>query len=350
MHRSTRRLLPLCPVVLAIAACGGGGSEDTAVQAQAPQAESASGRPGTLDVTVKQRIAAATQTAKSDTNECAAVRPFYWEIGGGSGKLAGGSVNSDTDTTVYTASTRMNLGSASKWLYAAYVVQRKGGTLGEGDIDSLTLRSGYTNLKDCYPYHTVSTCFRYEDNELFTPEHLGRFFYDGGHMQRHAAALGLGPLDRNALATEIRSQLGAEIPINYSLAMLSGGAHASSAAIAAVLRKMINGQLTIGTMLGQPAVCTNPATCPAGEALNTPTPPEESWHYSLGHWVEDDPAVGDGAFSSPGTLGFYPWINAGRSVYGIVAREVNAGNWFGSVQCGRLIRKAWQNGVSQSFE
>jgi hypothetical protein len=75
-------------------------------------------------------------------------------------------------------------------------------------------------------------------------------------------------------------------------------------------------------------------------------PPQESWQYSLGHWVESDPRVGDGAFSSPGAFGFYPWIDAGRSHYGILARVASNGAR-GSALCGRQIRKAWSTGVAQ---
>ena len=38
--------------------------------------------------------------------------------------------------------------------------------------------------------------------------------------------------------------------------------------------------------------------------------------------MEDDPAVhGDGAFSSPGAFGFYPWIDSSKSYYGIISRQ-----------------------------
>jgi hypothetical protein len=58
--------------------------------------------------------------------------------------------------------------------------------------------------------------------------------------------------------------------------------------------------------------------------------------------------VGDGAFSSPGALGFYPWIDASKRWYGILARrapgpEGNQG--YLSARCGRQIRKAWITGV-----
>jgi hypothetical protein len=98
-------------------------------------------------------------------------------------------------------------------------------------------------------------------------------------------------------------------------------------------------------------VCTNPATCP--EASYAPIPADESWHYSLGHWVEDDPLVGDGAFSSPGAFGFYPWIDASKTNYGVLARHVNVSVTgddpvaVASVMCGRNIRRAWATGTAQ---
>jgi hypothetical protein len=79
----------------------------------------------------------------------------------------------------------------------------------------------------------------------------------------------------------------------------------------------------------------------------------ESWHYSIGHWIEDDPVVGDGAFSSPGALGWYPWIDKSQKYYGLMAREnlnTAAGNFEGyqSAVCGRLMRNAWETGVEQT--
>jgi hypothetical protein len=93
-------------------------------------------------------------------------------------------------------------------------------------------------------------------------------------------------------------------------------------------------------------VCTRQSdTC---TALNSPIP--EAWHYSLAHWVEDDPVShGDGAFSAPGGQGFYPWVEASKAYYGVVARVVTGPQrqGFQSVQCGRLIRRAWDTGVQQ---
>jgi hypothetical protein len=62
--------------------------------------------------------------------------------------------------------------------------------------------------------------------------------------------------------------------------------------------------------------------------------------------------TGDGAFSSPGAYGFYPWIDASKTYYGIIARESttnvtgpaqNTPYWL-SVLCGRLVREAFLTG------
>jgi hypothetical protein len=84
------------------------------------------------------------------------------------------------------------------------------------------------------------------------------------------------------------------------------------------------------------------------------SPSPLAWHYSYGHWVEDEPGTGDGAFSSPGKFGFYPWIDASKTYYGIVAREdltpggtIQTAPYYQSALCGRAIRKALLTGVAQ---
>jgi hypothetical protein len=52
---------------------------------------------------------------------------------------------------------------------------------------------------------------------------------------------------------------------------------------------------------------------------------------------------------SPGAFGFYPWIDSTKTWYGILAHYDNSGEgaYFDSVECGRLIRKAWITGAAQ---
>ena len=94
---------------LLVSGCGGGGSSNVA--APAPPTGAA---------------AAATATANGTSNACAPVRPFYWEIGDASGALVSGTVNSSTDPTVYTATTKMSIASVSKWFYSTYYTHRPG--------------------------------------------------------------------------------------------------------------------------------------------------------------------------------------------------------------------------------
>ena len=313
-----------------LAACGGGGSST----------------PPDTGPSDAQRGAAAAATAQSSTNPCATITPFYWEVGDRNARLASGSVDSATSSTSYTASTPMSIASASKWLYAAYVVQKRNAVLSDSDVKFLTFRSGYTNFSQCLPSQSVDTCLAYQSNGLHSDATDGLFAYGGGHMQKHASLIGLGALFDAGLGAEVQSQLGADVGLAYSQPQPAGGMVSSADDYGRFLRKLLGGQLQMGTLLGSHAVCTNPATC--AQAAYTPVPSSESWHYSIGHWVEDDPAVGDGAFSSAGAFGFYPWIDAGKTWYGVLARQaVASGEGYDSARCGRLIRKAWVTGTAQ---
>jgi len=60
---------------------------------------------------------------------------------------------------------------------------------------------------------------------------------------------------------------------------------------------------------------------------------------------------GDGAFSSPGAFGFYPWIESNKRYYGVISRYATANgeiqNGLASSQCGHALRTAWETGVQQ---
>jgi hypothetical protein len=308
-------------------------------------------------IDLEARIVAATTTAQSSSNACAPIQPFFWEVGDQAGRLASGSVPFNNGSPTYTGSTLMPIASASKWLYGAYVVQLRQGQLSDSDVRFLTFRSGYTNFTSCLSTQTVDECVAYENNGVHSDATEGLFSYGGGHMEKHASLLGLGPQDNAGLADALRLQLGGDLtPLAYSQPQLAGGVITNADTYARFLRKILSGALAMKAALGTHAVCTNPATC--AQARNTPVPQTESYHYSIGHWVEDDPANGDGAFSSAGAFGFYPWIDSSRSWYGIVARrdasgivdpgnEDAGGHGFASAQCGQLIRSAWINGVAR---
>ena len=161
------RCLPLLSL-LAISACGGGGGFTDA----APS--------------VQQRAQAATTTAQTNA-QCTGISGFYWEIGDGNGMLASGTGG---NTAAPSAGTSMLIASASKWLYGAYLTQFRNGNLLAGDIQSLTMSSGYESLKysSCIKLpraaqdaETVDDCFHAGTNAGFTASDVGKFF-----LQRRA--------------------------------------------------------------------------------------------------------------------------------------------------------------------
>lgn len=296
------------------------------------------------------RSTAATSTAQNNA-ACNAIRPFYWEIGDRNQRLAGASVNQAGNATTYAADTLMAIASASKWLYGAYVAERRSGMLTPEDIQFLNFTSGYTSFAavgDCFAFDTVGACATRGDNDVQTTDHVGQYYYNGGHMQKHASLAGgmnLGAMNNDALAAEVRRLLGSEINLSYTQPQLAGGVNTTANDYARFLRKLLGNELRLASLLGTSKVCTNPATC--ATALNTPITNGLDWHYSIGHWVEDDATRSDGAFSSAGAFGFYPWVDVSKTWYGIVARHDAAGGGNESADCGALIRKAWVTGVVQ---
>lgn len=318
--------LPLLTSAL-MAACGGGGS-DSAVVVPPPSED--------------PRLAAATDTANTNTM-CAAslLGPFYWEVGDATGALASGSVGSPT----VTASNRLSIASASKWLYSSYVVQKVG--VRDADVPFLNFTSGYSNfgLSLCTDRSTdtAGTCLAGNDTQ--DPRTISKYSYDSGHMQHHAVfSMALADKNNASLTTELLSQIG-PFGFSYLQPLLAGGLSGSANDYSGFLRRILKGELAMAGALGSHKVCTNPNTC--ATAVNNPISDTESWNYSLGHWVEDDPLYGDHAFSSAGAFGFYPWIDSTRTYYGVLARQAGVGEGeagYHSAQCGRLIRQAWKTG------
>lgn len=334
----------------------GGGAGDEAI----PLSRRAAG-----GLTIVQREQAAKQTAQNNS-ACTPIQPFYWEIGDRNIALTSGTA-SQTKATSPVASTQMSIGSASQWMFGAYVAQVRNGNLTADDISALTMRTPYTNLsydtcsksnrvnRDAQTVHGCFTAPKTAGNNNdrnADPNQAGKFFYNGGHFQSLAdGALSLGADNNAALKTAVAFQFGRDFAFSFNSPQVAAGIQTSGQDYGFFLRKILSKQLSMYDLLGAHAVCTNPSSC--AQAVYTPIPSNEQWHYSVTHWVEDDPNVGDGAFSSPGAFGFYPWIDAGKIYYGVLARYA-AVSYSGndpvamqSVSCGRLIRKAWATGVVQ---
>lgn len=282
------------------------------------------------------RQQAASRVATSDA-QCKALGDFYWEVGDAAGTQGSGVIGDK-----YSADGSIRIASASKFVWGAYVLEKIGKTAQptQEQVNYLEMKSGYTRFNPlfCALAKSVESCMAARSNSEREPAKIGRFAYGGGHDQRLAANLGLGRLTAPQFTSEILSYLGPNLGFSFRSPQPAGGMEASPSQYAAFLRKVIKGDLRLKQFLGYAPVCTDPATCPT--AVESPV--KEAWHYSLNHWIEDDPRTGDSSFSSPGLLGFYPWISKDKTTYGILARQkLSATAAWDSVVCGRKIRAAW---------
>jgi hypothetical protein len=296
------------------------------------------------------------------------LQPFYWEIGDAQGALASGS-STQTGGTAVTAATKLLLASASKWIYGMYVVQNRGGAanLSAADVKFLNFTSGYsymdtlTQSATCTAPATGADSINYcltlpssTPGETYASHNAatdGVFDYDGGHEENHAGQLQpeINGLDTTQLGAAIAAGLNVSgITLRYNQPLLAGGIFASANDYSAILRAVLAGRLGMLDALGTNAVC---AWVGAGcDAASSPAVTVK-WHYSIAHWIEDDPATGDGAFSSPGAFGFYPWIESNKRFYGVISRYAPANgeiqNGLASSQCGHALRTAWETGLPQ---
>jgi hypothetical protein len=287
--------------------------------------------------------AQAVQATAEQATSCTGIGDFYWEIGDAHGVRGKGSIGRR-----YDAHKMLHIASASKWIFGSYVVERVPERIQPGSevLRALEMQSGYTSLKfaSCIFADTVGACLDKRDNGSRTDSAAGKFWYNGGHDQKLAVDLGMGGLNRMQFADELKRLLGSELELAAGSPQPAGGLETTPESYGRFLRKILSGGLRMHDFLGRYPVCTLPHNC--AQAVESPVP--VAWHYSLNHWVEDDPD-GDGAYSSPGAFGFYPWISADRQWYGILARQsAQQKAYVSSVMCGQKLRKAWLTGAPQS--
>lgn len=281
----------------------------------------------------RQQAAAAVAAGSP---ECKALGDFYWEIGDASGPQGSGQIG-----TEYTANQSIRIASASKLVWAAYFVEKNGKPSDE-QLSFLEMRAGYSNFNPlmCALSRSVDSCGTARSNGERDPSKVGRFSYSGGNDQRLASILGLGRMNAEEFTSEVKRYVGPELGFAYKSPQPAGGMESSPAEYGKFLQKIIAGKLKIKDYLGYEPVCAS-RNCPNV----SDTPVVDAWHYSINHWIEDDPRTGDGSFSSPGLMGFYPWISKDKTTYGILARQkLGKTAYWDSVLCGREIRKAWMMG------
>ncbi len=291
------------------------------------------------DAGAASAAAKAADTTARTARECTKLGDFYWEIGDKNGPKASGQIGSD-----YSANSTIKIASASKWVWGAYVLEKtaRNSPPSDEEVQMLEMKSGFTlfNPVRCLLSRSVGSCMDSRGNDERENSKVGKFSYGGGHSQKLAMKLGLGRMNAEQLTAEVKRYIGPELGFAYGRPQPAGGMESSPAQYAQFLRKIMSGKLKMHDYLGYKPVCTLPGACKT--ALSSPV--KERWHYSLNHWIEDDPSTGDGSFSSPGLMGFYPWISADKKTYGILARQKLSGSaYWDSVECGREIRKAWMD-------
>jgi fibronectin type 3 domain-containing protein len=382
-------------------------SNSTGTSAATGTTPPATSAPNACGLSLATQIQAAQTTAGSsaachviDVNTSGSDDGFYWEIGNANGIMtdsagqqAAGSVQPvGTVGTNYTRNTVMLYASASKLISASYILEEKAvdenGTwvLPSQYVPYLNFTSGYTNMVDSCPYvagvpYTSQFCM-----DLINPNNgqtygtleaanIGHFYYNSGHLQVLAGggsptlgnALGLqndGPSQFTSSILSAFATHNVNPGFSYFAPWPAGAGQGSTAEYATFLQGILqpNNPLVMRSFLNPAssdpyAVCTNPkdpsSLCVSKVANYTPIP-ERDWDYGVGHWIEDDPRYDDdGAYSSPGKFGYYPWIDATKTYYGVVARYDNGSSnpvqeGYESALCGETIRKAFMTGVVQS--
>ncbi len=291
---------------------------------------------------LNERITAAHKVAR-EAEECKAIAPFYYEIGNKSHAILGDSIGFKAPD----AYTEMDIASASKWIMGAYTVEKLQGRLSANVISLLNFTSGYDQFTKCGESLTVAECQASGTNGNQTLENIGKFHYNGGHLQKLGVVMGIGALDAQMLGQEMTSVLG--FNVKYFSPQLAGAVETSADEYAKFLRHIMNNELLMGRFLGRHAVCASPEFCP-DKAVGSPISKELDYDYSLAHWVENDAKTGDGSFSSAGAFGFYPWVDKYKNFYGIIARKaLSPGAGQKSMFCGQKIRKAFMNPAQKSF-
>lgn len=326
---------------LVLIGCGAGG-------------EGAEGVPGAALATSRAALTLNEQAAVNTANsspDCTGLGDFYWEVGTGTAKSFGFSRGTSvTETSV------MPLASSSKWLYASAYVQSKGYlNLSADEKKRLNFTSGFLEGADATcgdAGTTVSACYGSSyKNVAYNSLQDGNFYYDGGHLQKLAlddmpSRTGTGVA---SVVDWLNNQLGTSLPQSPSAVAVAGGFWGSAAQYRVFLQKLLTNQYAMSVRLNADAV---PAY-PGGPGVTyTPWQTGQAY-YGLGHWLERESVNGTWTVtghSSPGMFGFYPWVEAGKSQYMILARvrtNTTGGEGEFSRVCAHKVLTAYTSGVVQ---
>ncbi|MBC3908601.1 hypothetical protein [Undibacterium umbellatum] len=360
----THTVVTIAAIGCIVSACGGGsGSPSDAAPpvASNSSATTTNNTNSTNSGVNNNRLAAATVAAKNAANTdpmCTTDKlgDFYWEIGNASDNAP--IVYSSQGTGSVNSSSYFNIASASKWIFGAYVLEKKGIDQVRGISalkDGLRFMSGYTGFNEdaCIGKQNVTACYIAGMNGKTgqaNPDTVNKFDYDSGHDQKLANVdLGLGNFTAAQLDAEYQNTIGLSTGFHMAALdpLMAGGMMGTATDYALFLKKIMKQDLEIGRYLGDQAVCALPSACPGKVVYSPILLLNEPWTYSYNHWVESEKGNGSiDAYSSPGKWGFYPWISADKKYYGILSRhDKEIGAYGASVKCGRQIRKAFMNAL-----
>jgi len=298
--------------------------------------------------------AAAKKTSSGPV--CDKIGSFYWEIGTADKILASGNVSQRFNMagTPSGADVRLPAGEASSWIMSAYLIEKilkKQTTLTDEQIAALDMHSSYRApmSQSCKATAKVQSCFRnvggMDRNSLNKGFHFGP-----GHMQKLAMDLGMADMTAEDIRYDMLDAFTGTRNYNGYLGTtrLIDGMQITAAGYARFLRDTLAGKNKMAGLLGQHAVCAYKGRdCP--DTGYTPAPNDKAWRFGLGHWTETDTTRGNGAFSAFSTEGYYVWIAADKSHYGVLAPVIKNTKIGDSViDCGRALRTAYLTGITQT--
>lgn len=147
----------------------------------------------------------------------------------------------------------------------------------------------------------------------------------------------------------LNGQLSTSLPGTPGAVAVAGGFRGSAAQYRVFLQNLLNNQYGMSARLNADAV---PAWPGGPGVAYTPWVTGQAY-YGLGHWLEREAVSGVWkvtGHSSAGMFGFYPWVDAGKSQYMILARArliTSGGEGELSRRCAQIIRKSYELGVPQ---
>lgn len=219
----THTVVTIAAIGCIVSACGGGsGSPSDAAPpvASNSSATTTNNTNSTNSGVNNNRLAAATVAAKNAANTdpmCTTDKlgDFYWEIGNASDNAP--IVYSSQGTGSVNSSSYFNIASASKWIFGAYVLEKKGIDQVRGISalkDGLRFMSGYTGFNEdaCIGKQNVTACYIAGMNGKTgqaNPDTVNKFDYDSGHDQKLANVdLGLANFTAAQLDAEYQNTIG----------------------------------------------------------------------------------------------------------------------------------------------